>query len=106
MGKVFGKLTGATQAAKRQANATREATAKAVQSDLIAAQAAQASRETAIAQQAASSAAAELLSQPVDQVDVNLAPQLNAEIDATTGRRRTARSAFMSRSSSGSGISI
>lgn len=106
MGKIVGRLTGATQAAKRQAAATRDATAKAVQSDLMAAQQAQASRETAIAQQSATAAAADLLAQPVDQVDVNLAPQLDAEIDTTTGRRKTPRSAFMSRSSSGSGISI
>lgn len=93
------------KAAKRQARATEEAARLQAKADRDAAVALQQGRETMIAQARAAEKASELLSVPMDQAEVDLAPD-NAEVDPVTGRRRPIRAAFMSTRAQGSGIRI
>jgi alanyl-tRNA synthetase len=103
MGFLFG---GGKKAAQIGADATLKAANMQAGNDRLLAQAAQQALETTLAQKRASDKAAELLSKPQELIDVQLAPDAPAaEIDATTGRRKTTRSKFMS-STSGSGIHI
>jgi hypothetical protein len=102
----MGFLSGGKKAAKRQAAATLKAAEMQAANDRLVAQAAQQSLETTLAQKNAADKAAELLSKPQEQIDVQLAPDAPAaEIDVSTGRRRTTRSKFQS-ASTGSGIRI
>lgn len=102
----MGFLSSGKKAARIQAKATLEAANMQAANDRLIAQAAQQSLETTLAQKNASDKAAELLSKPQEQIDVQLAPDAPAaEIDVTTGRRKTTRSRFQS-AKSGSGIRI
>lgn len=104
MGFIFGS---GKKDARAQAAATEKAAASQSRSDRLVAQSVQQSRETMLAQNKASQYAAELLSKPQEQIDVQLAPDdPAAEIDENTGRRRTTRSSFMSAAQSSSGIKI
>jgi len=95
------------RAAKEQARATRKAAALQAQSDGYAAQAAQQAQEAQMARENATTTAKDMLSAPMQTVDVNLAPDTpDAEIDPVTGRRRTARSSFMFSNDAGSGIKL
>lgn len=103
MGFIFGS---GTKAAKIGADATLKAANMQAGADRVNVQGAQMALETTLAQKNAADKAAELLSKPQEQIDVQLAPDAPAtEIDATTGRRRTSRSRFQSRVT-GSGINI
>lgn len=103
MGFIFGS---GKKAAKIQANATLEAAELTAASDRLAVQASQQALETGIAQKAAADRAAEILRQPQEQIDVQLAPAVEeATIDESTGRRKTRRSTFQ-RSTKSSGIQI
>jgi hypothetical protein len=92
----MGDFTGAKKAAKIQASATDKAATLQANNDKLAAQAAQSSVETTIAQDKAASAAADLLSTPMDQVDVLLGSNTDSgtTVDKATGKRRTIRSKF------------
>lgn len=92
-------------AAKRQARATEKAAADQAAADRNAAIALQQGRETMIAQARASERAQEILNVPMEQAEVDLAPD-SAEIDPATGRRRPTRASFMSTRPAGSGIRI
>lgn len=92
-------------AAKRQARAAEKSAAAQAQADRNAAIALQQGRETMIAQARASEKAQEMLSVPMEQVEVDLSAN-NAEVDPATGRRRPTRAAFMSTRAPGSGIRI
>lgn len=93
------------KAAKRQARATEKAAAQQAKADRDAAIAMQQGRETMIAQARAAEKAAELLSTPMEQAEVDLSVD-DAEVDPVTGRRRPIRAAFMSTRAQGSGIRI
>lgn len=98
-------LGGGKKAAREQAKATLTAAKMQADSDSWATKAMQTSQETMIAQSRASSAAAELLSTPQEKVDVQLSTDPNpAEIDETTGRRKTTRTPFTAPRSSGVSI--
>lgn len=100
-------LNGGKKQAKKAAAAALESANKQAANDRILAVGAQQSRETLIAQNAASQRASELLSKPQGKVDVQLAPDpAIAEIDPATGRRRTTRSTYLSKKAPGSGIRI
>lgn len=104
MGFIFGS---GTKAAKIQAQATMDSANMQANSDRLVAQAAQSSQETMLAQKRAADQAAELLSVPQEQVDVQLAGNSPAaQIDENTGRRKTARSPFMGAKPSTSGVRI
>jgi hypothetical protein len=104
LGFIFGD---GKKAAKEQAQATLTAANMQANSDRLVAQAAQQSQETMLAQTKAAEAASELLSTPQDQVDVNLAPDSHvAEIDPTTGKRRTTRSTYTTKTPITSGLNI
>lgn len=92
----MGFLTGSgKKAAKISAKATMASAEMQASSDRLAAQSAVSAQQTMIAQQAASARAAETLSTPQERVDVQLATDdAPAEIDPTTGRRKTTRGAF------------
>jgi hypothetical protein len=92
------------KAAKRAARETAKAAADQAAADRLAAQALQQGRETMIAQAKAAQDASELLSIPMEQAEVDLAPEA-AQVDPATGRRRPTRAAFMSAPRS-SGITI
>ena len=94
------------KAAKKQAAATMEAARLEAASDRENARAAQLTTETMIAQNKAAEDARTLLSTPQDQIDLDLASTPAAEVDPVTGRKRSARSSFMSSKSPGSGIKI
>lgn len=107
MGGIIDLVTGkaAKKAAKKQAAATTAAANSQAASDAYAAQAAAQTQTTIADQNRASTAAAELLSKPLQSVDVNLSPTAeSAGVDAS-GRRRTVRSQFMS-STPTSGIKL
>lgn len=105
MGNLFGG--GAKKAAKIQAAATLKAAEDQAKANRLAAQAAQQSTETMIAQGKAADAARELLDVPMEQVEVDIATGDNPEeVDPTTGRRRPRRAAFLANVSSGSGIRL
>lgn len=109
MGGLVKFVTGKSgkKAAKRQAEATIKSANMQANSDRLNAQAAVQAQQTMLAQQRASTAAAELLSQPQEKIDVSLAPDSPpAEIDPDTGRRRTTRSSFTSKGRGGSGIRL
>lgn len=105
MGGLFGGGK-AKKAAKIQADATLKAAEDEAAANRVAAQAAQANKETLIAQTAAAEAAREKLARPMEQVDVTLATPDDAEIDPVTKRRRPTRASFMSAPSSSSGLNI
>lgn len=90
----MGDITGAKKASKRIAKATMEAANLQAQSDRWNAQAAQYAQETAVARDRAATQAAELLTKPPEQVDVQLGPDASAELDPQTGKRKTARAKF------------
>ena len=100
-GDLFGK-----KSARKSAEATLKAANDQAAADRLAAQAAQSSRETSIAQIQAGDRARELLDVPMEQVQVDLAVGPQGEVDPVTGRRRPVRAGFMSPRSSGSGIQI
>lgn len=102
-----GILNPGKKLAKQMAASAKETATTQAANDRIMAQAAQQTRETAIAQDKASQAAAALLNQPVEAVDVQVGEDVpQAEIDPNTGRRRTTRSSFqMARKTSGLNIS-
>lgn len=93
MGFVFGS---GKKAAKIAAKATMDSAEMQAKNDRLMAQAAQQSRETMIAQDAAAQKASELLSVPQEQVEVSLGPEDTAEIDPDTGRRKSTRSSYRS----------
>lgn len=66
----------------------------------------QIAREATLAQATAADAAATLLDVPMEQVEVDLAPTPDAEIDPATGRRRPTRAAFQSGGRAQSGLRI
>jgi hypothetical protein len=109
MGGLLGLITGSSGAkkgAKIQAAATLKAANDTAGNDRLIAQAAQQSRETMLAQDNASRSAAELLNKPMGMADVQLASSDSAaEIDPDTGRRRTRRSTYTSKSPT-SGVRI
>lgn len=99
---ILSGITGARKAAK----ATRKAAEQQAENDRLMAQAAQQSREAAIAQNKASEEAAAVLSRPVEGVTVQVGEQpTGTDIDPATGRRRTPRSSFQIASPS-SGLKI
>lgn len=110
MGKVIkgvGKLIGidydgAKQAAEKQAAATTAAASQTAQANRDAAQQAQRTQETMLAQKSATDRAAELLAVPQADADVALSSQ-SEEIDPVTGQRKRPREAY---SASGSGLNI
>lgn len=110
MGKVIksvGKLVGidydgAKNAAAQQAAAIKEQSSMTAQANRDAAQQAQRTQETMLAQKSATERAAELLSVPQADADVALAAQ-SEEIDPVTGRRKQPREAY---TASGSGLNI
>lgn len=91
--------------AKRQAKAVEAQAAQTATNDAYAAQAAAQAKTSAIQMDQAAKAAAELLATPVDKAQVSLSEDTPAaEIDPTTGRRRTTRSSFQINRSSGINI--
>lgn len=104
MGNLISGLFGG--GGKKQAKAIRDSAEMQAKNDRLAAQAAQQGLESTVAQDKAARIAAETLSRPAEKIDVQLAPSVpEAEIDPTTGRRRTVRSSFTSKTAS-SGIKI
>lgn len=104
-GLVSGLFGGGKKAAKRQAEATLKAANMQAASDRETARAAVLTMSNLSAQARAADVAAEKLSRPQPDVDVLLAPEAEApEIDPLTNRRRTARSSFFSRPTSGIAI--
>lgn len=94
------------KAARKVAAATLKAAEMQAANDRLQAQGALQTLSTQIAQKRASEQAAESLSRPQQQIDVTLATDTPApELDPTTGRRKTVRSTFQSRTN-GAGISI
>jgi len=94
------------KAAKRIAAATLQSAEMQAKNDRLQAQSAAQALETTIAQKRAADAAAETLSRPQEQVDVQLAADVApAEVDPSTGRRITTRSKFQSKTN-GAGIRI
>lgn len=88
--------------ARRQANAMEAQAKSQAQNDAYTAQAAAQAKTSAIAMDQAAKAAAELLAQPVEKAQVALSEDTPvAEIDPTTGRRRTTRSSFQINRTSG-----
>jgi hypothetical protein len=86
----FGNKTAKRQAAAMEAQARSQA-----KNDLFAAQGASQAKEASIRMDQAAKAAAELLAAPVAKAEVMLSEDVPAaEIDPTTGRRRTTRSSF------------
>lgn len=86
----FGNKTAKRQARIMDADAKRQAL-----NDSYSAQAAAQAKENALKMEQASTAAAELLAQPVAKAEVSLSEDVPAaEIDPLTGRRRTTRSSF------------
>jgi hypothetical protein len=103
----MGFLSSGKKAARIQAKATTDSANMQAASDRVVAQGAQQSLETQLAQKLASDKAAETLSKPQGQIDVQLAPDANvAEVDPVTRRRKTTRSRFFRNNSPSSGISI
>ena len=93
------------KAAKRQARAMEAQAKQQAVNDQYAAQAAAQARESAIKLDSAAKAAAELLAKPVDKAEVTLSEDVPAaEIDPSTGRRRTTRSSFQINRNSGLNI--
>ena len=92
-------------AAKRAAREARKAAEDQARADREAARAMQQGRETMIAQARAAERASELLNVPMEQAEVDLAPEAD-QVDPTTGRRRPIRAAFQSARASASGIRI
>jgi len=102
----MGDLFGGKRNARIQAAATLKAANDQAAADRLAAQQAQMGIESAIAQSRAAEAASEKLNIPMDQVEVDLAPQDEGVIDSATGRRRPQRVAFQANRGSGAGINI
>lgn len=93
----FGNKTAKRQAAAMEAQARSQAI-----NDTYAAQAAAQAKTSAIQMDQAAKAAAELLAAPVERAEVALSENVPvAEIDPTTGRRRTTRSSFQINRTSG-----
>lgn len=91
--------------AKRQAKAMEAQAKQQALNDQYATQATAQARESALKMDQAAKAAAELLAQPVDKAEVQLSEDVPAaEIDPTTGRRRTTRSSFQINRQSGVNI--
>lgn len=90
----MGDLLGINKAAKTQANATKAAATQQATSDNYQAQAAAQSLATSIAQTKATQTAAELVSAPPEQVDVNLASRADGTSLDATGKRRSTRAKF------------
>lgn len=90
----MGDIFGVKKAAKKTAAATLEAANLTAQGDRWNAQAAQYARETMVAQDKAATQAAELLTRPQDQVEIQLGPDASAGLDPVTGKRKTARAQF------------
>src|SRR4051794_17684518 len=93
------------KAAKANAAATLKAANMQATNDAYAAQGAAQTQATIAAQQKAATSASELLSKPMQTVDVNLAPDAAEAAVDSSGRRRTTRSQFMA-STPSSGIKI
>lgn len=94
MGGIFGG-----KAAKKQAKAIKKASKLEAAADREAARGAQLAQETMLAQDAAARRAAELLSKPQGEVDVELEsinPDGDDTFDPVTGKRKTRRQAFSS----------
>lgn len=98
MGFIFGS---GKKAAKIQAEATLQSANMQAASDREVARAAVNGMQTQIAQKQASDKAAELLTRPQEAPNVILAAaRQKGEVDPVTGRRRSVRSKFFSRSAS------
>lgn len=102
-----GLFNSGAKAAREQAKAMKEQAEQQAYNDRLMAQAAQNARETVLNQDKAAAAAAELTDKPVDKVDVQVGEDVPAaEIDPSTGRRRTVRSSFqLNRKTSGLNLS-
>jgi hypothetical protein len=88
--------------AKRQARAAEAQATASATNDAYSAQAAAQAKDNAVALDAASKEAAAMLTTPVEKAEVQLSEDTPAaEIDPTTGRRRTTRSSFQMQRSSG-----
>lgn len=88
--------------ARRQAKALEAQAKSQAQNDAYSALAAAQAKTSAIAMDKAAKTAAELLAQPVEKAKVTLSEDTPvAEIDPTTGRRRTTRSSFQINRTSG-----
>jgi len=93
------------KSAKRQAKALEAQATQTSQNDAYAVQASAQAKTSAIAMDQAAKAAAELLAAPVEKAEVSLSEDTPAaEIDPTTGRRRTTRSSFQINRTSGINI--
>jgi hypothetical protein len=92
MGGLFG---GGKKAARITAAATLKSAEMQAANDRLVAQASQNSMETMLAQSVASDKAAELLSVPQGQIDVQLGASTDAPtVDEATGKRRTVRQKY------------
>lgn len=88
MGSVFGG------GGKKQAKAIKKASQLEAAAAREAARGAQLTQETMLAQDRASRAAADLLSRPQGEVEVDLLSRGDDEIDPATGRRRNTRQSY------------
>jgi hypothetical protein len=88
--------------AKRQARAAEAQARQGAANDAFSAQAAAQAKDSAVALDRAAQEAAALLATPVDKAQVALSEEAPAaEVDPGTGRRRTTRSSFQMKRSSG-----
>lgn len=88
--------------AKRQAAAMEAQARDTARNDAFSAQAAAQAKTSAIQLDQAAKQAAEMLATPVEKAEVALSEDTPvAEIDPTTGRRRTTRSSFQMQRTSG-----